>query len=209
MDIEFELPRGAEREYLIVFGVAAIYIATAPSGEPAIVGASRDLERTQRAIQAKWPSFEITAAFWVRDRHAAEKIASAVNANLRHNTDGRLTARGETAARLIETVAAEREIVLTRHEAAMERVHVAVERVATQISESNASGELAWFNVAYREWRLEATKFGLGMSYAEALARLRKEVTKRLIRLNKLDLREDLLPNIFPALPQHRRKKFR
>lgn len=203
MDIEFELPHGAEREYLIVFGVAAIYIATAPSGEPAIVGASRDLERTQRAIQAKRPSFEITAAFWVKDRHAAEKIASAVNAGLRHDT------RGETAAQLIETVAAEREIVLTYHEAVMERVHVAVERVATKISESNASGELAWFNAAYREWRLEAKNFGLGMSYAEARARLRKEVTKRLIRMNILDLRDDLLPSIFPALPQQRQNKSR
>ncbi|WFU44168.1 hypothetical protein QA640_17975 [Bradyrhizobium sp. CB82] len=34
--MDFEIPHGADREYLIVFGVAAIYIATIPRGEPCI-----------------------------------------------------------------------------------------------------------------------------------------------------------------------------
>ncbi|TAI60690.1 hypothetical protein [Bradyrhizobium sp. Leo170] len=33
MVIEFDLARGAERGYFIAFGVAAVYIATAPRGE--------------------------------------------------------------------------------------------------------------------------------------------------------------------------------
>ncbi|MCP3460406.1 hypothetical protein [Bradyrhizobium sp. CCGUVB23] len=40
--MEFEIPQGAEREYLIIFGVAAIYIGTSPVGEPLLpAGISR------------------------------------------------------------------------------------------------------------------------------------------------------------------------
>src|SRR5258705_13091058 len=50
-EMEFEIPRGADREYLIVFGVAAIYIGTIPRGEPCVVGASRDLDKTYEAMR--------------------------------------------------------------------------------------------------------------------------------------------------------------
>ncbi|WP_063685579.1 hypothetical protein [Bradyrhizobium stylosanthis] len=198
--MEFEIPHGAEREYLIIFGVAAVYIGTSPIGEPCIVGATRDLNLTQRGMQRKWLRWEISCAYWVKDRDIAEAIAAEVNCALPHDQEDRLAVRAETAARQIEAVARDRNMLLTNHDAAMARVKSAVRHVQEVIDAANATGQLAWFNAAYRAWRLDAKKIGCGMTYAEARARLRKAVTKRLITLNVLDCSETLLAEIFPAL---------
>ncbi len=200
--MEFEIPHGAAREYLIIFGVAAVYIGTSPIGEPCIVGATRDLNLTQRGMQRKWLRSEISCAYWVKDRDAAEAIAAGVNAVLPHDQEGRLAVRAEVAARQIEAVAREWNIPVTNHDAAMARVKSAVRHVQEVIDAANAAGELAWFNAAYRAWRLDAKKFGAGMSYAEARARLRKAVTKRLITLDVLDCSEALLHDVFPLLKE-------
>jgi hypothetical protein len=208
--MDFELPRGAYREYLIVFGVAAVYIGTVPIGEPCIVGATRDLERTSQAMRDSWPWSEISAAFWVKDRATADAIAVEVKRILPANTEGRLTITGERARNEIERVAAEWKIPLTNHDAAMARVHSAVRRVAEYIDNANSTGELAWFNSAFRLYRLEAKKkFGHGMFYAEALARLRKAITKRLIIGEVIDCGPDMLPEIFPKLRHSQRRKVR
>jgi hypothetical protein len=204
--MDFEIPRGADREYLIVFGVAAIYVGTIPVGEPCVVAPSRDLDKSFEAMRTRWPWSEISCAFWVKDRDTAEAIAGEVNGRLPHDRGGRLAVRAEVARRQIETVACDWKIQLTNHDAAMSRVHAAVRRVREAIDSANAGGELAWFNSAYRSWRLEAKKNGHGMSYAEALARLRKSVTKRLITLDNLTISDDLLPGIFPRPPKARRK---
>lgn len=202
--MEFEIPHGAEREYLIIFGVAAVYIGTSPTGEPCIVGATRDLNLTQRSMQRKWLWSEISCAYWVKDRDIAEAIAAEVNAVLLHDQQGRLMVRAETAARQIERLARAWHVPLTNHDAAMARVKSAVRHVQEVIDAANATGELAWFNTAYKAWRLDAKKLGAGMSYAEARARPRKAVTKRLITLNVLDCSETLLAEIFPALQEAR-----
>ncbi|UEM11934.1 hypothetical protein J4G43_047090 [Bradyrhizobium barranii subsp. barranii] len=198
--MEFEIPHGAEREYLIIFGVAAVYIGSSPIGEPCIVGATRDLNLTLHAMQRKWLRSEIACAYWVKDRAAAEAIAAEVDSVLPHDQDGRLAVRAEVAAQQIEAVASSWHIPLTNHDAAMARVKSAVRHVQEVIDAANATGELAWFNTAYRAWRLDAKKFGARMSYAEARARLRKVVTKQLITLDLLDCSERLLPDIFPLL---------
>lgn len=207
--MDFEIPSGADREYLIVFGVAAIYVGTIPRGEPCVVGASRDLDKTYDAMQERWPWSEISCAFWVKDRDTAEAIANEVNGVLPHDLDGRLAVRAERARRMIEVVADEWKITLTNHYAAMARVQSAVRRVEETIGEANARGDLAWFNSAYRDWRVEAKKVGRVMSYTEALARLRREVTKRLITLDILDIGADLLPSVFPDLRKPTRKNLR
>ncbi|WFU44169.1 hypothetical protein QA640_17980 [Bradyrhizobium sp. CB82] len=120
---------------------------------------------------------------------------------LPRDPDGRLAVRAEFARRQIEAVAERWNMTLTNHDAAMSRVRAAVRHVQEKINEANASGDLGWFNSAYRSWRIEAKKIGRVMSYAEALARLRKAVTKRLITLDVIDLDADLLPDIFPKLP--------
>ncbi|KYK44669.1 hypothetical protein A1D31_36440 [Bradyrhizobium liaoningense] len=200
--MDFEIPHGADREYLIVFGVAAIYIATIPRGEPCIVGVSRDLGQTFDGIRDNWPWSEIGCAFWVKDRDTAEAIVAEATEVLPRDPEGRLAVRAEFARRQVEAVAAHWKITLTNHDAAMSRVHAAVRHVQETINHANASGDLAWFNAAYRAWRIEAKKFGRVMSYAEALARLRKAVTKRLITLDVINLDADLLPGIFPELPK-------
>ncbi|MDA9473881.1 hypothetical protein XI03_04995 [Bradyrhizobium sp. CCBAU 65884] len=131
---------------------------------------------------------------------AAEAIAAEVDSVLPHDQDGRLAVRAEVAAQQIEQVARDWHIPLTDHDAALARVKSAVRHVQEVIDAANATGELAWFNAAYRAWRLDAEKSGAGMSYAEARARLRKAVTKRLITLDVLDCSERLLPDIFPLL---------
>ncbi|WP_157787986.1 hypothetical protein [Bradyrhizobium elkanii] len=199
--MEFEIPHAADREYLIVFGVAAIYIATIPRGEPCIVGVTRDLGQTFDGIRDKWPWSEIGCAFWVKDRDTAEAIVAEATEVLPRDPEGRLAVRAEFARRQIELVAERRKVPLTDHDAVMLRVHAAVRHVQEKINEANASGDLGWFNTAYRSWRIEAKKVGRVMSYAEALARLRKAVTKRLITLDVIDLDTDLLPDIFPELP--------
>jgi hypothetical protein len=201
--MEFEIPHGAEREYLIIFGVAAIYVGTSPVGEPCLVGATRDLNLTLRAMQRKWLRSEISCGYWVKDRDAAEAIAAEVNGVLPRDQDDRLAVRAEVAARQIEAVARAWHIPLTNHDAAMARVKSAVRHVQEVIDAANATGELAWFNAAYRAWRLDAKKIGAGMSYAEARARLRKAVTKRLITLDVLDCSETLLPDVFPLLREN------
>jgi hypothetical protein len=194
-----EIPRGAEREYLITFGVAAIYIATVPGREQCFVGISRDLGRSLAAMQTKWPRAEIVYAVWVKDRATAKAIIAEIDGG----------ASAEAARQEIEAVAANRQVRLTSHDAAMARVHAAVTRVREKINEANAAGDLEWFNATYRAWRIEAQKSGRGMSYAEAIARLRRTVTKRLIEKENVDLDPDLLPSIFPTLPARSGKKLR
>jgi hypothetical protein len=202
MNIEaLEMPQGAEREYLTLFGVAAIYIATGPGGEACIVGVSCDLARTHYAIRRKRSRMDIVAAFWVKDRATADGIAVEVITSLPHNPEGLLAERAEVACWQIARVAAHRHVPLTSHDATMTRVRAAVQRVQERIAEAQAAGDLAWFNSAYRSWRLVARQSGQGMSYAEARARLRRVVTKRFITLDNFDLDHALLPSIFPALP--------
>jgi hypothetical protein len=64
--------------------------------------------------------------------------------------------------------------VLTDHADVLLRARAAVAFVEDKIEQQQASGELAWFNQAYREWRLAAKAEGRSMTYAEARARLRR-----------------------------------
>lgn len=201
MVVEFDIPRGAERSYFILFGVAAVFIATGSAGEPCLVAVSRDLGKSLTALQRKWPEMEITCAYWVRDRAFAQAIAAEVNHALPHLDETRLSARGETAARLLVKSAVEHDISLTGHNAAMVRVRDAIEQVESRLSDANRRGDLAWFNTAYREFRQRSRGTGIGMSYHTARARLRNEAIKQLIVQGVSRLTSDLSARIFPRLP--------
>ena len=197
---ELEIPRGALREYLIVFGVAAVYVATAPSGRPCEVGVTRDLERKLEAIRARWDrSIDITLAYWVRDRESAKRIARQASARLAHDRAGHLDVTAASAGAAIRDEAAECRVMLTDHDAAMARVHAAVDHVADVIATAQANGGLKWFNRAYRDWRIEARAAGLGMSYAEACARLRRALVMRAVN-GGFVLGPEMLPEIFPRI---------
>jgi hypothetical protein len=206
---EFEIPRGAERGYLIIYGVAAVYIATMPAGEPCLVEVSRDLDKSLTALRREWPATEISCAFWVKDRAAALEIAEEVNLRLPQNAEGWLAVRVEAAVREIVEFADDQQIQLTTHTAAMERVRWAIDQIEARIRWANATGELCWFNRAYRSWRLEARKAGRsGFSYNEALARLRNEAIKQLITLGVNQLGPGLLSRVLPPLPEASEKNF-
>ena len=185
-----QIPVGAERGYLITFGVAAIYVATRGE-EPCIVGVSRDLGKTLDVMRTRWPDAEIVSAFWVRNRVTAKAIVAEV--------EGFKSA--EAARQEIEAVAANRQITLTSHDVTLARVRSALAEIEEGIAAANKRGDLAWFNAAYRSWRLAAKNVGRGMSYTEARARLRKAAIKQLKSLGVNDFGPSLLSEIFPPLP--------
>jgi hypothetical protein len=185
-----QIPTGAEREYLIIFGVAAIYVATRDQ-PPCMVRVSRDLGRSLTAMRKRWPGTEIASAFWVRDRATAKAIVAAVEGFV----------SPEAARQEIEAVAANRQVALTNHDVTMGRVRAALQQIDDRIKEANKRGDLAWFNAAFRSWRLIAKNFGRGMSYAEARARLRRAAIKQLKTLGVNDLGPSLLSDVFPPLP--------
>jgi hypothetical protein len=180
---EVQIPRGPVREYLIAFG-------------------TRDLERTRLAIRRSWHwAVDITLVCWMKDRESAKRIARAVNADLEHHIlPGRLAVTAERAGRAIRAEAEVQGIMLTDHDAAMARVHASVDRVAAMLDEAQANGGLKWFNRGYREWREAARAKGLGMSYAEAKARLRRALVVRAAKGGEMELAPSLLAEIVPPI---------
>jgi hypothetical protein len=186
-----KLPRAAEREYLAIYGIVAVYVAALPSGS-ARVGISRDLLHSLLALRHKFSGAHITAAFWVQGKAEARLIARQVNADL-----ALLQPTAWMAQRCVENVAAHMGIAITEHAAVLTRARSAVAFIEQRIAEAEAQGELSWFNSAYREWRLEAKQHGRGMSYAEARARLRQKIFRAVLTND-----DQITPNaIFPPLP--------
>lgn len=191
-----KLPRAAEREYLAIYGIVAIYVAALPQG-PALVGYSRDLLHSLLTLRRRFRSLQITAAFWVKDKSEARMIVREVKASLAHGDEGLLVATAKTAQRRVENVAAHMGIALTEHDLVLMRTRTAVAYVEDKIVQAQAAGELTWFNSAYRAWRLEAKAHGRGMSYAEAKARLRQKLFREIL-LSEVQIGSERL---FPPLP--------
>ena len=77
------------------------------------------------------------------------------------------------------------------------RARAAVAHIERQIAQAQATGELQWFNRAYRSWRLQAKQYGRSMSYAEARARLRQKLFRQLL---SNEVQNDP-SQLFPPLP--------
>jgi hypothetical protein len=191
-----KLPRGAEREFIVIHGIVAVYVAALPAG-PAFVSLSRDLLHSLLTLRRRWPALQITAAFWVRDKTEARLITREVRASLVQGEDGLLVVTAKTAQRKIENVAARMNIALTEHEVVLIRARAAVDYIEQQIEQAQASGELSWFNRAYRAWRLEAKQYGRSMSYAEARARLRQNLFRQVL----VNEGQSGSTQLFPPLP--------
>jgi hypothetical protein len=190
-----KLPRGAEREYLAIYGIVAIYVVALPTG-PSLVGISRDLLHSLIAVRRRWAGALIHSAYWVKDRTEARLIVRQVYAELAH-CDGLLVANTKTAQRRIENVAAHMGIAITEHATVLSRARTAVAYIEQQIDQAQAEGELSWFNQAYRAWRLEARKVSRGMSYAEARARLRQNLFRQIL----VSECQQVPTPLFPPLP--------
>jgi hypothetical protein len=186
-----QIPRGAEREYLAILGIAAIYVATLPSGS-SFVSVSRDLHQSLIALQRRWNGAEIVFSLWVKDRAAAEAIRREVNAIWPASTSA------PTLRYAIEATAEQLNVPVTDHRVVMSRVCAVVDMVEAKIERANRNGELAWFNAAFRQWRLEARAHGRVMTYSEARARLRRAVIER--GLADVTFSDCLLPAVFPHL---------
>ncbi len=175
-----KLPRGAEREYLAIYGIVAVYVAALPAG-PTRVGISHDLLHSLLGLRRRWMGTVITCAYWVKDETEARLIMREVDNSLAHGNEGLLVANAKDAQRKVENVAAHMGIALTEHDVVLARARSAVAYIEQRIAQAQAAGELSWFNSAYRAWRLEAKQFGRGMSYAEARARLRKNLFRQIL----------------------------
>src|SRR6516164_6521283 len=171
----FILPRGAEREYLTVYGVVAVYVVELPTGKT-MLGTSRDLLQSLQAIRRRHIGAAIVAAYWAKDLVEAQRICQEA---MRDSEGVLMNAR--TVQARIESAGDRMNVALTDHDLIMQRVRMAVEYVEGKIAEAQAAGELHWFNRAFREWRLKANARGRTMSYAEARARLRRAIYRQIL----------------------------
>ena len=185
-----ELPHAAARDYLRVFGVAAIYVAVLPDDECCRVGMSRDLARTQGFIR----SFVIDQVFWVRDAQTARAVMRKARPAL-SMSGGLAYVPGEIAGEKIEAAAGWLGVRLTEHQAALGRVYRALARVDEVLVQAHMQGSLGWFNRAYRAYRLAST--GRTMLYGEAKVRLRNAVVRRIMAGETL---ADLQSEVFGEL---------
>jgi hypothetical protein len=174
------LPRAAEREYLTLYGLAAVYVAALASG-PTMVGTSRDLLQSLISIRRRFRTAVIVGAYWTKDETEAKLIAAEVNRSIAHGEEGLLVANAKTAARRVEDVAAQMNLQLVPHGTILYRVREAVTFIEQKIAEAQLNGDLREFNRQFRKWRLEALKQGRTMSYREARARLRRALYKQIL----------------------------
>jgi len=192
--MSFDLPRRADREYLHLCGIGAIYVVSIPYGEPCIIDATRDLEQSFRVWRQRWAWSEIVAAYWMQDRDTTENMVDHVAARLPHDRTGRLAVAVDRVRREIIGASGDLDIKLTEHDAVMLRVRAATKRVRDLLVQANARGDLAWFNSAFRVYRLAR----LGpMNYVEARARLRRVITKRLVQTDSLEIDKTMLSEVF------------
>jgi hypothetical protein len=179
-----EIPQHGEREYFRAFGIVALFLAATPARTPCLIGCTRDLGRSLESIRSRWRwSIELAHAWWVPDENGARAIVTAVAAAFPSDSHGRFDAEADTIATKIEPAAATVGTKLTAHADALRRVQLAVAHVDGMIEEANASGELRWFNRAYREWRTSApASVVLAMPCGLARSRLRTAVVRCIAR---------------------------
>jgi hypothetical protein len=185
-----QIPHGAEREYLMILGIAAIYGVSVPVGG-GFIGVSRDLNLSWQSLKRRFPGADIVFCRWVKDRSTAEVLRREASTML---PTGASTVVMRFA---IENAAEQLGIVLTEHEVVMQRVRTTVAEIEHAIEHASRNGELQWFNSAFRAWRLQAKSVGRVMTYSEARARLRRAVLCS--KLHTVDAA--LAPAIFPTLP--------
>ena len=99
-----QIPRGAERDYLMILGVAAIYGAQLPIGT-GFIGVSRDLNLSLQSLKRRFVGAEIVFSLWVRDRETAEALRRKANAQMPPSRSRSTTAvfRPNWAQRMAQT----------------------------------------------------------------------------------------------------------
>jgi hypothetical protein len=191
-----DLPAGAIQEYIALAGIAAVYVASAPSGLCRI-GVSRDLKRTRTMLRKQSHDLTIVGTFWLDDTKTATRIAHKV---AKASCGASLT-RADATAR-IEATAAEMKVHLTDHAAVMRRVRSAVAHVEMTLGQARMNGGLKWFNRAFHDFRLRAKACGHPpMTYAQAHARLRRVIIQRVLSGMRSGFGVEILLQVFPESP--------
>jgi hypothetical protein len=132
------------------------------------------------------------AAFWTSDARLPTRIAAKVN---KAGTSAALTEAEATAQ--IAAIAADMKAHLTEHAAVMARVGSAVSHVKKTLAQAQRNGGLKWFNRAFHETRSRAKACGQpAMSYAQARARLRQVIVRRMLLGEHSGLGAEILPEI-------------
>jgi hypothetical protein len=196
--MQFEFPRKAERAHIKRLDVAAVFVAVVVANvgggdgrsvPHCIVKSSRDLEQSQ---QKGCPGMRIVAAFWVKDSAVADAIAATVG-KLRDKDNRGLAADVEGVQAAIEVAATAQGVKLIPHVEFMRLVARDAAKVKTTVAAAHKSGELKWFNKAFREYRLR----GGAMLYGAAKNKLYGALTRRLMFAGQLDLDTRILPEVF------------
>ncbi|PYF05016.1 hypothetical protein BJ122_102242 [Rhodopseudomonas faecalis] len=186
MPVELEIPHGATKEYLLAFGVAAVYVAAPLSGEPAAIGVARDLGRALAKLRERWqPAIFINYAIWTSNHQRAEAIVDEVAAvfgpSLASSTKGVFEVRGERLVGAIDAVIDRNGWTATRHDVALGRVRAAIDHLDTALAQAKAAGGLKFFNTAFKNYRQQAMSRGERfMTYGEAYNRFRRHMVAQI-----------------------------
>ncbi|MDC7784796.1 hypothetical protein PQJ75_00825 [Rhodoplanes sp. TEM] len=201
--VSLELPRGPERDYLLQFGVVAVYVACAAAGSPCIIGTSRDLLATAGYWKDHSPvPIEVTVAYWTDSQVSADLVVERLQLLFKERLtpEGRYRVTAEQVRIAIERVSLDAGVRATCHDVAMQRVKAGVERMTTMLAEANKSGHMRWFNRMFKAYRQAAARTGgRTMSYSEALARLRKVMVHRVAAGQSVALTKEVFVQAFPA----------
>jgi hypothetical protein len=147
-----ELPSRAVHDYLLQFGVAAVFITS--TGK---IGVARNLSR----------ACPIVSAWWVQDRATAEQILVAVGEHPPSSVDG--------ATRAVRAAAERLGVGLSEHATVMARAKAATAKLDARLKAAQNDGLLSTFNSEFRRRRLAARSAGKRfMPYAVAQRRLRR-----------------------------------
>lgn len=191
-NILMQLPTGAEREYLDAIGIVAVYVATIDHF--CIVRSSRDLAASEQSLRQVWPEARIVSAWWVREKLQADRLVNEFRMNLIHDL---IPCDAEQAREALLKSAELQGVKLTEHATVIKRASAAAARIRETLNVANGRGELAWFNRAYRAYRMQIQGRRKAMNYAAARARLCKAMARRLVLVQQVDFGAELLAEVF------------
>ncbi len=192
VDVQIKAP---EREYFDAFGLVALCVMAAGSGQPCMIGATTNLAVTLQQAKQQWHwSVEYAAIYWVKDEISAGTLINAVYDRVPSDDAKRIDISADEIIVLVEQQAARHAVVLTPHDLAIMRVRLALAHVDAVIEDANNAGKLKWFNIAYHDYRTHVG--AMAMSYQQARLLLRAAMVKRLAANPNSQVLPDLLAEI-------------
>jgi hypothetical protein len=190
------LPTGADREYLDAIGISAVFIATVDHF--CILRTSRDLAASEHGMRQVWPEATIVAAWWVREHAQADQLVKRIKSEwtLTHDL---IPGDVDQVRGVLLSAAAQQSLKLTEHATVIKRAAAAAVRIRETLNIANGRGELAWFNRAYRAYRLQVQgrECGRPINYAAARARLCRAMARRLVLVQQVEFGPELLAEVF------------